>query len=203
MSTSEVAVTADVGRLYETALVSQGGSREVDVIAVPVWPGALDDPSFPDVRNLFGDEFEGGRHLPPSEDLERVGPGLVMALFAASLQEAEELMYLSSDELRARGVDEAAVAFAEHVAYVAPIAVERSPLSGETLVSILTGAAGFGGIMIVAGNPILAVPVAGGLIVARALWKGAEPEVARFGEDVAKSVFDKLRKRLGLDRSKK
>jgi hypothetical protein len=91
-----------------------------------------------------------------------------------------------------------AYAFAEYVAAAPLIPMESSPLIKRSLAELFVGG-GAVTLVVASGLPFLAaVGVAGLVVVTRALWRGAEPEVALFGEDLAHDLLNHLRARIGI-----
>ena len=102
--------------------------------------------------------------------------------------------------------DRQSLSIGEFLLHDAPIAAETSPLSSQSIFR-LAGEAGAITFLTIAGAPaLLIVGTAAGLVVLRglgavggALWRGAEPNVERFGADASAKLLDALGKRLNLD----
>jgi hypothetical protein len=100
-----------------------------------------------------------------------------------------------------------AAAFAERLFYEGDVAAEISPLSKQTIATLVSGAsvAGlylFGGIPMVVfiGGEIGLVVIRSATAVVGALREGARPEVQEFGGDATAKVLNAIRLKLGIRR---
>jgi hypothetical protein len=101
-------------------------------------------------------------------------------------------------------------AFAERLFTEANVAVEMSPLSKQTIGTLLAGAS-LAGLYSLGGFPMVVfIGSEIGLVVIRSmsavgavLWQGARPEVEAFGGDAAAKVLDAIRRKLGIQRRRR